>query len=206
MQSGEKSLSQAEPKLEELSSKEDTELKKPDDSSKVETTSDLSRIIEESKEKLAAEEPAPVKKRGRPKGYKVKPKETNPGDAKVEEAANALKSFLAPKYISQGFQLLGHRAAVNTGYKGWEVEPQESDQLAELADQCIMRYFPNLSDTHALLAVTIFSFGMAIGGRYMGYQDFLAEKGKKKKEDTQPVTEVSNGPDVEAASFFPQVQ
>lgn len=186
-----------------------------EEANKLEPNDELARVVEESKQKLYEEEQAPIKKRGRPRGSKSKPKEEQPASADTEAKA-VVQSLLAPQYLSTGIQMIGKRAAINTGYLGWEFPKDEADSLATLADQCMARYFPNLSDTHALLAITVFSFGMAIGGRYLGYQDYLRDKGlhpdqaqnveKKSKQNDTELTNYQDSAGISASSFFPQGQ
>lgn len=159
---------------------------------KPEGESELATIVAESKAKLAGDDtPPPKSGRGRRLGSKNKPKGGETAAAPSTDQVNAqaaemVKGAMSPAHLSTGIQLLGERAAGNTGFEGWKVPKEEADGLAQLADSCMQRYFPNLSDTHALLAITIFSFGMAIGGRYIGYQDFQRKTGKIKPVEVAP--------------------
>lgn len=209
---GAKRLFQKEKQLQELNSKE-TETKAEGEKPSAPNIhavkeepgpnpeADLRQIVDESKEKLAAEEEVPIKKRGRPKGSKQKAK-TDDVQGATQPPPGAMPTPQMVEYISGGIQFLGATAAQNTGYDGFYFPKPEADHLGGLADKCMERYFPNMSDGAALIGITVFSFGMAIGGRYLGYQQWLKKhKTKENDKNTEKSEETTQNP-VGADAFF----
>lgn len=135
-----------------------------------EATASLAEVIQESTAALAEPLPETKSRRGRKPGGKNKAKEETAAVVPLGPSPflPQIKTIVALPYSS---------AAENTGNEALRLNQGEVDALAESVDQCMQRYFPDLSNSYwGPLFALGFTAGMVTIPRYIEHQKFKRAK------------------------------
>lgn len=141
------------------------------------------KTVEESKSQLASADEPPKRKRGRPRKTDtpntVSRAEFSDGDA-VTPSGLAGNPPAPNLLVKRGVTFPYSFAAERTGYPGFALSEEESDELAHQVDGVLRDYAPGTVETpFGRLMVCLGTIGMVSGAKYMMYTAWLKEEKRK---------------------------
>lgn len=160
----------------------------------------LAEAVQESKDAIETAEP--VKRRGRPKKDPNAPaKEKSKKAAEVEKPASVVIPLPPPTYLKSAVNFPFQLAAMKSGWAGWNLTEQEKEENAQILDAVLKRYVPQFGSEHPELFALCFSLGMAIGVRYLAFQEILrvAQAREAAEQGAGDASVSANGPVAGAA-------
>lgn len=139
---------------------------------------DLSKVIEESREKLA-EEGGPVKpkkraKMGRPTNEEVAAKKAAEEQERLASAAAVSQQLTPALKIMVSFPF--DYAVKKTGFQGCALSLEEKDALAVQLDAVLTQYLPQIPSKHTPLVVFSTSLLLIAFGKFLEWQAYTETK------------------------------
>ncbi len=135
---------------------------------------DLRQVIQESQKRLADEDQAPPRRRGRPRkdGGSTSQPRRDAGPSAGAGAVTGISAQSLSPILSIAIKLPYDAWANNTKCDGVRLDEDEAKALSEQLDQCAKAYFPNLSEKGSILIATIASFGIITLAKYNTLMEF----------------------------------
>lgn len=142
-------------------------------------THSLEKVVAESRERLADEEP--------PLPHGTEKKETRGRKSNAQKAAEAAEAERVRKaeaeLVSQSMrpalkyvvELPYQLAAQKTSFKGFELNSEESTMLADQVNQVLIHYLPQLPEKHAPIFALLSAVAVVTLGKFLSYQRFATE-------------------------------
>lgn len=90
--------------------------------------------------------------------------------------ASGLKTSLKSIYDFSGKAL-----ATTTDFEPWELEPDQSDMLAEQTDQIVIEFFPTITSKVGKILILVVSLIGVYGAKWLKFEKHLADKRKKEQ-------------------------